>query len=147
MTTHRKIGTDQNWDGWAPTEEMISRAEANRPFWSYWEKDRVTSVQELHDAFTMRCAASLVRSFDPSRSPHKAAPHMTQAEEDVYGRLVEWLLEVHNAGLKRYIAMVQGVILREENCPDQHLFSRMIEFHVKLRMRDMQRYVAQRHRK
>lgn len=134
------------WDGWAPSKEMIERAAASRPFWSFWERDRVESVQELYDAFTMRCAASLVRSFDPTREPHRAASFMSQVEEDIYSRLVQWLKDIHDAGLKRYIPMVQGVVLREETCGDKPLFQRMIDAHVKIRQAEMQRYANSRRR-
>lgn len=147
MVKHRNTRSEDVWDGWAPTDEMIDRAARSKPFWAYWDKDRVTSVQELHDAFTMRCSASLVRSFDPTRSPHRATPHMSQAEEDIYDRFKEWLLDVHNAGLKRYIPMVQSVIVGEATCPDQRLFEQLVGYHVKIRMREMQRYVAQKRRK
>lgn len=147
MAKNNAFRPDDVWDGWAPSEEMIKRAESSRPFWSYWDKDRVNSVQELFDAFTMRGSASMVRSFDPSRSPHRAAPFMSQAEEDVYGRFIEWLKDIHDAGMKRYLPMVQGVIVLEERCPDQALFERLVGYHVKIRLREMQRYVAQRHRR
>lgn len=132
------------WDGWAPTEDMLVRAAASRPFWTFWEREKVESIQELYDAFTMRCAASLVRSFDPARTPRRAASFMSRVEEDIYGRLVQWLRDVHDASLKRYVPMVQGVILNEEACADKSLFQRMIDFHVKIRQAELQRYAQSR---
>ncbi|HVJ44637.1 MAG TPA: hypothetical protein VM639_24280 [Dongiaceae bacterium] len=134
------------WDGWAPTDEMILRAAASRPFWTFWEREKVESIQELYDAFTMRCSALLVRSFDPARVQRRAAPFMSQAEEDIYGRLVQWLRDVHDAGLKRYVPMVQGVVVNEDQCPDEHLFGRIVSFHVKIRQAELQRYGIQRNK-
>ncbi|HVI92294.1 MAG TPA: hypothetical protein VM659_28650 [Dongiaceae bacterium] len=147
MAKRRPTREADVWDGWAPTDEMIMRAAASQPFWTHWEREKVESIQELYDAFTMRCSALLVRSFDPARVQRHAAPFMSQAEEDIYSRLVQWLRDVHDAGLRRYVPMAQGVIVNEDQCPDKHLFERIVGFHVKIRQAELQRYVAQKHRK
>lgn len=138
-------------EGWGLShEEMaarMARIADELPCWANWGADRKTSIEELHAAFTMRCSASVVRSFDPNRVPHQASSSMSREDQEIYERFIEWLREVHRAKRKRYIAMVQGVIVSNDRCPDERLFADMVGYHVVIRAREMQRYVAQRQRK
>ena len=59
-------------------------------------------------------------------------------------RLIAWLREMHDAGLRRYVTMIVGVLITEAVCPDKGLFVKAIDLHVGLRKRDMARRLQRR---
>jgi hypothetical protein len=148
MAKKSKPPVFEEWAGWGLTpEEMqrrLARARIDLPIWATMSKERLESVDELGRGFRFRSSEALVRAFDYSRLPHRGLPHMSLEDREVYDRLVEWLKEMHDAGLRRYVTLIVGILINEDHCPDKGLFVRSIDLHVALRKRDAARKLQRR---
>jgi hypothetical protein len=126
------------WDrehDWAPTPEMVARAAATAPFWTRWEFEAVRSIEELNHAFRLRCAGSLAMAADPNRIPRNPGEYLSDSDREAYDHFLDWLLEMHHAGLKSYIGLVRDVVVLEEVCREPGIFRRAVNLHIAVRGR------------
>jgi hypothetical protein len=132
------------WDrekDWAPTSpddlRRVALAAASRPFWADWESEALASIEELSQAFRMRCAASLAMAADPNRVPRNPGDHVSDSDAEAYGHFRDWLVEMHHARLKTYIGTVRNVIVLEEACREPGIFRMAVNLHITVRRRSI----------
>lgn len=135
-----------NWEGWqlTPAEVDARQARTEQPFWVNWSQERRDSIQELYDAISLYCGGQRAKAFDPSHVWRHPSQHLTPKQHEVDIRLMKWLEEMHDAGLKRYITRVAGTIISDDPYPDQGQFLTAIDIHVRLRAKSQRRLLTRR---
>jgi hypothetical protein len=126
------------WDreiGWKPTEEMIERAQASKPFWAGWDQELLESIQQLYDALSLRCRGVMGSVFDPQRVRRHASETMSPQDQEIYERFLFWLEEMRQAKLSIHVTWIGSVITQDGQCKDLVVFKRAIDLHVSLRRR------------
>ena len=136
----RKPANDE-WAGWelTPAEVDTRQALAQPPFWSTWTQERIDSIQELYDAITLYCGGQRARVFDPRRVHRHPGQYLTPEQHAADLRLMKWLDEMHNSGLKRYIQDIVGTIINDDPCRDRGLFKQAVDLHVRVRAKELNR--------
>lgn len=133
-----------SWEGWelSPAEVDAREKRSPQPFWVNWSQERRDSIQDLYDAISLYCGGQRAKAFDPARVRRHPSQYLTPEQHEADIRLVKWLEEMHNAGLKRYITRVAGTIISDDPYPDQGQFLLAIDIHVRLRAKKQRRLLT-----